>query len=65
MKPHTEMIEGTEAYKRFDTTLKAILAVPHSELMRREAAYKKRAALNPRKRGPKPKRKPASPGAGA
>ena len=31
-------------------------------IMRREAAYRKQAALNPRKRGPKPQRKPAGPG---
>lgn len=31
------------------------LTVPKAELDRREAAYKKKAAKNPNKRGPKPK----------
>ena len=56
MKPATEMHEGPEAFKRFDATVKSLLSVPHSELVKREAEYKKQAALNPRKRGPKPKR---------
>ena len=57
MKPHTEMIEGKEAFTRFDTTMRALLAVSHDELARREKAYKEQAAKNPNKRGPKPKRK--------
>jgi hypothetical protein len=55
MKRHTEMIEGTEAFTRFDNAVKSILSVPRAELLRREQAYKAKAALNPRKRGPKPK----------
>ncbi len=63
MKLHPEIIEGPEAFKRFDATVKALLAVPHAEIVRREAEYKKRADANPRKRGPKRKVKPsASPG---
>lgn len=63
MKPQTpEYIEGPEAFKRFDAAMGALLSVPHSEIMKREQEYKKKAALNPRKRGPKPKQKPASPG---
>jgi hypothetical protein len=49
------MIEGPEAYQRFDSTLRTLLTVPHSELVRREKADKKKAAKNPNKRGPKPK----------
>ena len=60
MKPAVEMIEGPEAYQRFDSTLRTLLTVPHSELMRREKAYKKQAAKNPNKRGPKPKAKPSA-----
>lgn len=56
MKPATEMHEGPEAFRRFDATVKALLSVPRSELLKREAEYKKKAALNPRKRGPKSKR---------
>jgi hypothetical protein len=55
-----EYDEGPQAAKRFEAAMKKILAVPHSELLRREAEYQKRAALNPRKRGPKPKAKPSS-----
>jgi len=57
MKPHTEMIEGNEAFERFDETMRAIIAVPHSVIVKREAEYKKQAALNPHKRGPKKKGK--------
>jgi hypothetical protein len=35
-----------------------VLAVPHAEILRREEEYKKRVALNPKKRGPKRKVKP-------
>ena len=61
MKPATrQMIEGKEAFTRFDTAIKSMLSVPRSELQRREAEYKAKAALNPRKRGPKPKQKSVS-----
>lgn len=56
-----ELIEGPRALGRFKTAMKKILSVPHSEIVRREEEYKKQAALNPRKRGPKPKQKSASP----
>ena len=42
-------------YKAFDKAMGRILSVSKTELQRREEEYKKRAALNPRKRGPKPK----------
>jgi len=44
-------------YDAFKGLLNRIMAVPHSELVKREAAYQKQVALNPNKRGPKPKRK--------
>lgn len=50
-----EMIEGPEAFKRFDATVKGLLAVPRAVLLKREEEYKKRAAQNPNRRGPKPK----------
>jgi hypothetical protein len=48
--------ESTE-YAAFKDLLGRLLAVPHSEIVRREAEYKKQTELNPRKRGPK--RKPS------
>jgi len=54
-----DMIEGPEAFTRFDAAIRTLLTVPKTELLKREAAYKKKAALNPNKRGPKPKAKRA------
>ena len=55
-----EIIEGEQAFTRFDETIRAILAVPRSEIIRREEDYKRQSELNPHKRGPKKKRKSAS-----
>jgi hypothetical protein len=52
-----EPIEDTEALTRFDALVRKVLSVPHEEIMRREAEYKKQSAANPHKRGPKPKQK--------
>jgi hypothetical protein len=56
MKPSAEMIEGSEAFERFDALVGAALSVPRSVILKREAAYKKQAAKNPNRRGPKPKK---------
>jgi hypothetical protein len=53
-----ECHEGPEAFRQFDEGVKQILAVPHSTLVRRERAYKKKSIANPNRRGPKPKIKP-------
>jgi hypothetical protein len=53
MKPATDMVEGTEAFKRFENAMKQVLAVPHSEIKRRIEEHRKESALNPNKRGPK------------
>jgi len=45
------------SHERFIALVDHLVAVPHSEIIRREAEYKAKAALNPKKRGPKPKRK--------
>jgi len=55
-----DCIEGPEAFRKFDAAAGQILSVPHSEIMRREAEYKRQSALNPKRRGPKPKVKPSS-----
>jgi hypothetical protein len=61
MKPHTpDVIEGPEAYKRFDALVRKVLSVPHEEIVRREAEYKRQSARNPNRRGPKPKAKPSA-----
>lgn len=55
-----EYTEGPEAAMRFDALVRQVLAVPHSELVRREAEYKRQSALNPHRRGPKAKVKPSA-----
>jgi hypothetical protein len=57
MKP---MKSETGEYDAFKSLLNRIMVVPHSEIVKREAAYQKQSALNPSKPGPKPKRKRAS-----
>ena len=50
--------EDTSAeFDAFTATVDRLLAVPKSEILRREAEYRKQADLNPKKRGPKPKDK--------
>jgi hypothetical protein len=50
-----ECLEGPEAFARFDATMKALLAVPHAVIVKREREYAKRSKANPNRRGPKPK----------
>jgi hypothetical protein len=57
MKSEPEYVEGSEAWERFQTAMKGVLAVPHAEVQRRIEQHRKEAARNPHKRGPKPKRK--------
>jgi len=61
MKSEPEMIEGPDAFRQVDEAVSRLLTVPKSVLLEREAAYKKRAALNANKRGPKPKQSSVSP----
>jgi hypothetical protein len=51
-----------DAWTRFTAAMHKIMSVSKEELNRREAVYKEQTALNPHKRGPKPKRKPAGHG---
>jgi hypothetical protein len=55
-----ECIEGAEAFERFDKEIQFLLSVPHSTLVRRERAYKKKSLANPNRPGPKPKFKPSA-----
>jgi hypothetical protein len=52
--------ESDEDFRRFDALVRKVLSVPHTEIMRREAEYKRQSALNPNRRGPKLKAKPPS-----
>ncbi len=49
------MIEGPEAWKRFQGVMKDVLAVPHAEIKRRIEKHRADAAQNPNRRGPKRK----------
>jgi hypothetical protein len=55
MKSHNEMIEGTEAWTRFHSTMKRVMTVSPQELKRRIEAERRVSAANPNRRGPKPK----------
>lgn len=55
MKSQPEMEEGPKAWKNFDSLMGKVLSVPHSEILRREKEYQKRAKANPNRRGPKKK----------
>jgi hypothetical protein len=58
--PLPECIEGPEAVRQFDDGMRQILSVPHSTLVRRERAYRKKVDANPNRRGPKRKVKPST-----
>jgi hypothetical protein len=55
-----EMVEGTEAWTRFQNAMTAVIAVPHTEIQTRIEAHRKEAAANPNRRGPRPKGKDQS-----
>jgi hypothetical protein len=57
MKAKPEYVEGPEAWTRFQSALKKVIAVPHGEIQRRIEEHRAEAAKNPNKRGPKPKSK--------
>ena len=44
-------------YERFTDLVDRVLAVPHSVIQKRVEEHRKRAAQNPNRPGPKPKRK--------
>jgi hypothetical protein len=60
MKAKPEYVEGPEAWTRFNSAMKKVIAVPHDEIQRRIEEHREQAAKNPNKRGPKPKKPSAS-----
>jgi hypothetical protein len=54
MRPNAD--SDPEVAARFDALVRKVLSVSHEEIMRREEEYKRHAAHNPHKRGPKPKK---------
>lgn len=50
-----DMIEGPDAFKRFNALMDNVLKVPHSVIQDRIQKERERSAKNPNKRGPKPK----------
>ena len=46
-----------DQFERFDSAVRKILSVPREEMVRREEEYKRQSALNPNRRGQKPKAK--------
>lgn len=53
------MKHSTE-YQTFTNLVDRVLSVPHAEIQRREAGYKKTVEANPKRRGPKRKIKQQS-----
>jgi hypothetical protein len=51
--------QNTE-FDAFTKLVDRVLAVPHTEILRREKEYQKQAAQNPKRRGPKRKVKPSA-----
>jgi hypothetical protein len=58
MKTPGEMVEGPDAFKRFDALMTNVLKVPHSVVQERIEEHRKASAKNPRRRGPKPRTSP-------
>ena len=45
-----DMVEGAEAFERFDALVGKVLSVPREEILRRDAKYKRTAHLRGKKR---------------
>jgi len=60
MKHAREMIEGTEAFERFENAMRAVVQVPRAVIQRRLEEHKKAVDENPNRRGPKRKVKPSA-----
>jgi hypothetical protein len=60
MKPPAEMIEGKEAFARFENAMRAVVAVPHAVIKKHIEEHRKAVDANPNRRGPKRKAKPSA-----
>jgi hypothetical protein len=49
-------------FDKFTELVDQVLAVPHTEILRREKEYQKQQALKPKRSGPKRKVKPSAVG---
>lgn len=56
-----DLVEGQEAFRRFDALVGKVLSVPREEMLRRDAEHKRTVHLRGKKRGPKPKQPVVSP----
>jgi hypothetical protein len=56
-------VKHSTEYERFTALVDQVLAVPHNVIKQRVDEYRKKAALNPNRPGPKPKRKTVKPSA--
>jgi len=54
------MIEGPEAFERFENAMRAVVKVPHAVIQKQLEEYKKAVDANPNRRGPKRKVKPSA-----
>ena len=50
-----DMIEGPQAFKRFEDAMRKVLKVPHAVIQRKIAEHRAESDKNPKKRGPKRK----------
>jgi len=46
----------SEEFDRFTALVDQVIAVPRSELQKREEEYQRESKANPKRRGPKPKK---------
>jgi hypothetical protein len=53
-------MKSSSEFEAFSVLVGRVIAVPKVEILHREAAYEKTAALNPKRRGPKRKPKPSA-----
>ena len=57
-------MKHSSEYRKFTSLVDQLLTVSHEEIKKREADYKRQVEENPKRRGPKRKRKvPTSPSA--